>query len=648
MATTRAQGTPLPIPAAAQDAIVHYFQAAVEMTESNFNIRQQLLARDRSYYREQDQSSTHQRAKAANETGDPAKLQNITVPVVMPQVESALAYLAETFLTGYPIFGVVAPPAYADALGAMETLIGENSIRAAWPAELMKTLRDGLKYDLGAVEVVWERKKTFNITTPDVAATQVGTVDEAFYEGNTITQLSPYNLILDTRVSPDKNHISGEFAGYTLMLSRIETKKRLGDLDVLGTMNFREGFESASPGMANTNNVSSGYYTPEVNPSALLNISDSREFNWMGWAGLGPTTNGRDPIKYKNSYEYTVFYARIIPYELGISVSDAKKPQIWKFVILNRSVVVFAQRQTNAHDYLPIIICKPSNDGMGYQSKSFAENATPIQQIASTLVNSAMASQRRKVYDRLLYDPTKIRKQDIDNTSPVARIPVKNSQFGKGLADAVYQIPYRDDGVPETLQMAQQIIGMGDILNGQNRVQQGQFQKGNKTKQEFDTVMSNSNSRQKMAAIGLEYTFFTPLKEIIKSNILQFQPPVVLMNTQDKKEVTVNPSELRKALISFTLSDGLVPTDKLVDPQTFQLLMQSAQAIPSIQAEYDLMGMFAYMMKLKGAHWVTDFKRTPEQQQAQLQQMQAAAQASARPDQQQPPAMPDAGMQGAQ
>ncbi len=619
--------TPLPIPATSQEKVLKYWQTALDMAGTSFNIRERLLERDRAYYREEDQTTEHQRAKLANIGGDASRVQNMTVPVVMPQVESALAYLSDTFLTGYPIFGVVAPPEFADALGAMSTLIGENSIRAGWPAELMKIMRDGLKYDLGIAEVVWEKKHTFNITTPELKDTTRGSVDPSYWEGNTINWRSPYNVILDTRVAPDRNHLEGEFAGYVEIISRIETKKRMADLDPLVTMNFKAAWESATPGNSPTNGVNGAYYTPYINPNALLPTADRREFSWTNWAGIDQG-QGKEGIKYRDSYEWGVIYARVIPDELGINVTDAKKIQIWKFTIINRQVVIAAERMTNAHNYLPLIVCKPSNDGMGYQSKSFAENATPIQQLASSLTNSALASQRRKVYDRMLYDPTKVRKQDIENTSPVARIPVRNSQFGKGIQEAVYQMPYRDDGVAEILQMAQQVVSQGDVLTGQNRVQQGQFQKGNKTQTEFETVMTNSNSRQKMSAIALEYSFFTPIKEIIKSNILQYQPPVTIMNSQTKEAVTVDPAKLRQAMISFTLSDGLVPTDKLIDPSTLQMLFQGAQAMPALQSEYDLMGMFTYMMAIRGANWVKDFKRTPQQQQQQLQTMQQAATAT--------------------
>jgi hypothetical protein len=192
--------------------------------------------------------------------------------------------------------------------------------------------------------------------------------------------------------------------------------------------------------------------------------------------------------------------------------------------------------------------------------------------------------------------------------------------------------------------MSQQIAQSGDIANGQNRVQQGQFQKGNKTRKEFDTVMGNANSRGRMRALSLEYSFFVPIKEIVKSNILQFQPPVSLLNTNTGQQATIDPEALRKASVSFTLSDGFMPSDKILSSDTLGLVFQAAQAIPAISAEYDLMGMFVYSMQLQGGGWMRQFKRTPEQQQAYMATMQQSARAAGTANP--PPASPATPSQG--
>lgn len=605
--------TPIPISDDAQTAVALYLSSAISLYSTSYNIRNQMQDRDLAYYRTNDFTTQQSLAKGANQSGDPTKIQNLIVPVVMPQVESRLASLQETFLTGFPIFATVAPPAQADAMRQMDAVIEDNSIVGGWANHLLQSLRDGLKYDLGAVEVVWENRKIFNIGTPQNTNISEGTPTESYYQGNFIRRLDPYNLLLDTRVSPDENHIKGEFAAYTDVISRIQLKKEMEDLNPLGTMNFRAAFESPGPGTNLNNDINAPYYIPQINPDALLPVDSRKEFNWLAWAALEGREKAAGGINYGNSYERTVMYARILPSDFKMNVPNRNHVQIWKFIIINRQVVIFAERQTNAHNLLPIVVAKPSNDGMAWQSKSFAENATPFQAIASSLVISGLESQRRKVYDRMLYDPTKVNKADIDKISSVARIPVKSSQYGKGLADAVYQIPYRDEGVAEVMNLSQQIIQMGDVVNGQNRVQQGQFQKGNKTRKEFDTVMSAASNRERLMALGLEFTFFMPIKTIIKSNILQYQPPTTLVSNQNGTETKIDPQVLRQANLKFKMADGFTPAEKLVGAETMTMLFNAAGAIPQIAVEYDLMGMLAYSLQLQGGGWMQDFKRTPEQ-----------------------------------
>lgn len=638
--------TPLPISEDSQKCVIDFLSSVQSLYSSSFNIRSQLEQRDRAYYREQDWTKENDRAKSANQTGDQKKIQNVTVPVVMPQVESALAYLTDVFLTGYPIFATVAPPADANALKQFDALITDNSIMGGWPAELMQTLRNGLKYDLGAVEVVWEKKKIFSVGTPELANITRGTEQEELYEGNFVKNIDPYNLILDIRVSPDKNHLEGEVAGYTECLSAVACKKRMDDLDKTKTMNYKKAFESGSATLT-TSASDAGFYIPQINPDALLPVANRVVgTNWMEWASLEKRQTG---IKYHDSYEWTVLYCRIIPALMGMRVPDATHIQIWKFIVINRNTVIYAERQTNAHNLLPIIVCKPSNDGMGYQSKSFAQNGEPYQQIASSLMNSALASQRRKVYDRLLYDPTRVNKKDIENTDVVARIPVRNTQFGKGFEGAVQKMEYSDDGVPQTIQMSQQIVQMAEVGVGQNRVQQGQFQKGNKTRREFETVMGNANSRQQMQAISLEYNFWTPIKHIIKCNLLQFAGPRDVLDPKTKTLITTDPAAMRKAAIRFKLSDGLLNSEKLASLDIATTIVNAATQLPQVAQEYDVMAILDYTWKLQGVDWLSDFKRDATGKAQYLAEVaaQTAAQGEMPPPQPQQAGPGDAGALGA-
>jgi len=76
------------------------------------------------------------------------------------------------------------------------------------------------------------------------------------------------------------------------------------------------------------------------------------------------------------------------------------------------------------------------------------------------------------------------------------------------------------------------------------------------------------------------------------------------------------------------------------DLAELKMKLQTAQAMPAVMTEYDIMGMFLYWAKLKGAYWLKDFKRNPEQQQQFLQTFQQTSMAqNATPPEQQVPAV---------
>lgn len=588
-----------------QEKLVQYVKNTLDFLNNNWNLRTQLLDRDLSYYREQDRTKNQARAQAANRAGNTDALQNVTIPVVMPQTESALSYLVNIFLNSYPIFPVISKPAVIAEALQMETVIGETSVRFGWPRELLLTLRDGLKYNLGIAEVCWKTKRIFSVTNDASYDVDLGKPEETYYQGNYIKRIDPYNAILDTRVHPARMHTDGEFAGYTELLSRISLKQLLLDLGT-GAMNAKLALETAEAQIT-TNTSSSAFYVPQVNPQALLDPAFTTT-NWLAWAGL----DTEHKIKYNNMYEVTTLYCRIMPGEFGIFGKAPNHPQIYKLIVVNRQFLIFCERQTNAHNYLPMLVSQPTEDGLGWQTKSFSENVDGIQKASSALYNSAIASQRRKVYDRIFYDPSRVRKEDINNADPIARIPVRSSGYGGNVGEGIYAFPYRDEGITAVLQMSRDIADMGDVINGQNRVQRGQFQKGNKTRHEFQDVMQHSNARMQMMALLLEYQFFQPMKEIIKLNILQYQPKTTLYNRNKKESVTINPVELREKSVEFKMADGLLPVDKLINTEVLNMIMQLAQGVPQFGADYDLMGIFLYYMQLEGANWVEDFKRTPD------------------------------------
>lgn len=588
--------------------ILLYGTSAQYMLENQFSIRGVLQWIDRVYQREMDWTVENLRARWANAAGDSTKFQNLQFPIVMPQVESTLGYLMNVFLTGYPIFSVAASPDQMEAAKMIESVIEENSRYAGWSRELIMFFRDGLKYNLCAVEVDWCQETNYTVET-DISAPNSAKKKSVNWQGNKLKRLDLYNSFFDIRVPPSRIHLDGEFAGYNEVLSRVQFKQFVNNLftNVSRDLTLEALNSTPAMGVAASGMAPYTYYIPTVNPSPTIQPLNLVTFNWVNWAEATTRTD----INYSNVYIVTTLYARILPADFGMAVPERNTPQIWKFVIVNGAVVLQALRMSNVHSKLPILFGQPIEDGLGYQTKSFASNVQDIQALCSSMWQGFIASKRRLVGDRVLYDPSRISEQAINSTNPAAKIPVRPAAYGKNIGESVYAFPYRDDNTNSFVQAADALVRAADIINGQNPAQQGQFVKGNKTLHEYDDVMGHGNVNKQMMAITLENQVLIPLKEIVKLNIMQYQPDMTVFNSQLKQNVSISGPTLRQASVAFKVSDGLVPEDKIMSTEELGMALQAIGSSPQLGAGYNLAPMFSYLMSLKGAD-LKPFEKSPE------------------------------------
>lgn len=593
----------------------YYREILFSVTEVRSTQRRRFERIDRSYQRTDDYTDDKIVAQAFNRTGDTSKLQAITIPITMPQVEAAVTYQTSVFLTGDPIFGVVSDAENMDAALQMETTLENNALRGGWTKEFMKHFRDGAKYNYAPLEASWETDKTFSIATDAKFSTNEGKPVETLWAGNSLKRLDPYNSFLDPTVEPSEVYKKGEFAGYTELRSRIALKQDIATMSDTITMNVKMAFESSNQGNPATGSTetSQNYYIPDINPDIPMEDNFEGNMNWMSWAELeGPTKSGINNIAYKNSYEKTTLYCKILPSEFALRVPAANTPQIWKLIFVNHQVIIHAERQTNAHGWIPILVGVPHEDGLSYQTKSLADNAEPFQQAATTHMSFIEASRRRAISDRLLYDPSRVTEANINAANPSAKIPVRPSAYGKPLSEAVYPFPYREDQIAVDMSQIRELVNLSNDLAGQNKASQGQFTKGNRTRAEFEDIQSNANNRDQMVSILTETQVMTPLKHIFKIDILQFQSATTIYSKAKKKPVDIDPVKLRNTVLEFRVSDGLIPTDKIIAGETLQVALQVMGASPQLGASYKVGELFSYLLKTQGAD-IDQFEKPAEQ-----------------------------------
>jgi len=602
--------TSVPLSKKSQQALIAYYESVQNLQNiSRADFRSRFEHIDRTYQRELDLSEEQLRAKAANKSGDANRFQNMTVPVVMPQVETAVTYQTSVFLTGDPIFGVVADPQFMDEALQLETVLENNSIKGSWTRELILAFRDGFKYNFAPVEVTWEEEVTYSVDTNTSKDLKQGTPKEVIWSGNKLKRLDPYNTFVDTRVPPTEVYKHGEFAGFTELMSRIKLKQFVASLPDKIIANLKPAFESGVGMATASNSGAQNYYVPSINPEVSENDLLSGDTNWLKWAGLSSI---KKDIDYKDSYEVTTLYCKILPAEFEMRVPSSNTPQIYKLIIVNHQHIIYAEKQTNAHGFIPIFIGQPLEDGLGYQTKSLASNGAPFQELTTAYMNSIIASRRRSISDRVLYDPSRITSAAINSSNPSAKIPVRPAAYGKNLAESVYAFPYREDQAASSMQQIQSLLGLSNQLSGQNQASQGQFVKGNKTLQEFESVMANANGRDQMSSILLEAQWFTPMKEVLKVNILQYQGGDTVYNRDKQRVVEIDPVALRKAVLEFRITDGLAPASKVLNSESFAVALQVIGSSPQIAAGYNISQLFSYFMKTQGAA-ITDFEKSPEQ-----------------------------------
>lgn len=601
---------PFSVTKKSQEGLLEFHKYALRALDKASTLRSYLESIDRAYLREDDASSEHLRARQANSAGDKDKLQNITVPVIRPQIDAAVNYQAAVFLQDYPLFGVISAPQFINEAKQFQAVIEENSIRAGWSRELLLFLRRAFRYNLAPLEVSWDRIATAAIETNVAdATTGQGRPKQIIWQGNVLRAWDLYNTYFDSRCLPYDIPANGEFVGHTQLMSRTALTTFISKLAILGKLieNIPAAYNSGKEGSPNYT-----YYMPNLNPDSGFTISDRVGEDWDGWAGLRARSMGGVEINYKNLYEVSTEYVRIMPVDFDIKAPSPKTPQVWKIIWVNHSVPIYVERQTNAHEKLPVLFAQPYEDGLGYQTKSLAKDAQPFQDVASGLMNAVMAGRRRAATDRVLYDPSRVSEQHINSSNPAAKIPVRPSAYGKPVGEAVFPFPFRDDQAGIAMQEIQAVVQFGNVLLGQNQARQGQFVKGNKTDGQWDTVMSNATSNDQATALLLEAQVFTPLKEILKLNILQFQQPGTYYSNSQQTQVDVDPLALRQAIMNFKTTDGLLPDEKVMSTDTLKVAMQAIASSQPLSGAYNIGPMFSYIMKTENVD-LTPFEKSPQQ-----------------------------------
>lgn len=564
---------------------------------------------DKTYAREDGTTSADERLQNSG-------IKPVIVPVIQPQVDTLATQMIGMFLKGQPIFSVSSSPENDEAATQINAVLKSHSQLGAYPAEFIPWIRHASRYNLNVMEVDWAQ--TSEITYANSLSTDgTAAIQSENYSYNKLKCISPYNAFFDTTVRPAQVHKDGEYAGYHELVNRIQLKKLLAGLDSNYTRDATKAFESTPQ---NYDKV----FAPEIIPISedlKGGQQKTRRFNWDLFFGLSKRNNS---IRYQNRYVITTLYMRILPSDINLKVAKANTPRIYKAIIVNSAHLIYFEEQTSAHGMLPLVFGQISDDLLGMQNKSFTESLMPIQRLVTQLHTARVADLARATADRGIFDPMLIDSKTINSPNPSAKMPIKPFGYGKNLLQAAFwPVPYRNETAGNLMQEAALVAKYGEDIGGLNQVQRGNFVKGNKTLGEFQEIMGNADEKCQVLFMILYWTALVSMQEMIKSNILQYQPPKQFYDPETKQIVEFTPDTVRKARFAFDMADGLRPQSLFRNPEAMTAAFQFIASSPQLQQDYDLIGLFAHIFNVRGATDLNSFRLTAAQKQQRLAQMYA-------------------------
>lgn len=541
------------------------------------------------------------------ESGDESKKTKTSPEIVIPQTyatyETILTYMTGAFLQN-PIWNYegVGPE---DVMGAtlMTHLIDQQASRSGMGLQLHTQWGDSLKYGIGVVSPVWERKfgtrtyveeKGFAERMQDlfiVTDRKKKTEKNALIsEGNRLINIDPYSYLPDPNVSAHEVQ-DAEFVGWVEKTNKLKVLSRDKDKNdyvfnakYLRHIEGRSSIITLNTRMKNKRDESDDEWIVSNNPCHVI---------WM--------------------------YIDIIPSDWGLGRSQY--PETWFFGVAGDNVIITAKPLGLNHGKKPIAVCAPDYDGYSANPISRLGVISDIQNLIDFLYSSHIQNVRKAINDMFVIDPSVINYHDVANPEPGKLIRMRRRAWGKGQLDqAIKQFNVQDvtqGHVADTqflTDVMQQVSSANDFLKGSmpqrtSRVSAAEVNRLSGSGMSRLEKMARIISMQSMQPIGdmmashvqqlMEQDTYVKLTGELES---QLREELGIEEGQDR--VAVNPLDMI-ANYDVKAHDGTVPGSE--DPQTWIQLYQIAAQNPIVSQNLDFTRIFKHIARQMGAKNVDDF-----------------------------------------
>ena len=541
------------------------------------------------------------------------------------------AYLVAVYVAKSSLIEIPDLPNAMNITAALKDKLNHDSSRHSWALELIKIIQNSVVYNYGAAELRLSAKRE-----------------------NVLRALNPFNCFYDPSVSADRVGSDALYAGYTEVVT-LPTLYRLlfaggeqwltsvgrsliTDISALERISYLTASRDSFVG----DYVTGGY-------GRLLLPRSTSVTDWKSVVyGMPDSTEDRIKLRTRlasGTYQLTTYYCRAMPEWLQLpsekygtyNGQESGQIPVFKMYILDHTYLMAVEPVVESHGMLPIMIGQVQTDTSG-SPLTYSESLVPVQTFSAKLNAARVSALRRALSDRGLYDRSLIDTDAINDRNPTAQIPVNGHsmrELGKSIRDTYLHLPFDTSGVAQLMGSIGEVDEYASRISGNNPQMQGSHLPGNRTAGEAARVNSFGEGRFRVYSILFQQTLMTPFKLLLRSNLGDSTQSLTYYEPTTRRKQSVSPAEFLEIEPDLVMSDGLMPSSKMVSPDMLSSLITALIQIPELRATKDIAAAFDWLARAGG---VEDFHKIPPPPQQQVAMQQQQQQQAAAPSGAQPPA----------
>lgn len=545
---------------------------------------------------------------------------NLVIPASYASRETHLTYLWSAFIRN-PIHRYKGYGKSRVAAMLMELVVQKQTQLFQHALAMDAWMKDGLTYGIGAMHIGWAKHRVRRTLRAEVnellqeALKQTGSKakigdmirhleERVAYEGNKLTPIDPYRLLLDPGVTPETFQ-DGEFIGWLeeTTLSRLkrdeaDPEMRLFNIEAVRKLHHGGGAKSE-------------FWTDDTGRNTR---------NMTEMAGEGMDQRIKHPV------HLIRLYVDLIPEEWDLS--DETRPEKWEFTVAGDQIIIQAGPLDMDHGQYPVVINAPNADGHSVVPVSHMATTYGIQQGIDKLMVSHIINTIRGANIELLFDPKNVFMEDLKAGNGPRLIRIKRNAFnGEPLQNYVQQLQVSNvtQGNVASASVLMDILKTGQ---GTTDITQGDMSSmpERPTSAGLGMAQNASLSRLQRVAQKIGIQGMGPLAYQMAYNTIQLMDESVfvdLSGRNDKQlrmaygvlegvpeEMEVSPMDL-DPYFDVEPHDGTLPDKENTQAWTeiMKTLLASPGASEEIVQRSDIFKIFMHWAKLAGASDLNEFIR---------------------------------------